>query len=85
MNRLVPVLRVLAQLSLNVTRLILRVAGGASRSRAGMAALLATLVVLSAWTDVAPALSELLNGLAVLVVAGAGFWLIASAPFRRRR
>ena len=85
MNRLAPVLRGLGRLSLGATRLIVRAASGATRSRAGMAALLATLVVLSAWTAAAPALSELLNGLAVLVVAGAGFWLIASAPFRRRR
>lgn len=47
---------------------------------------LATLIVIAAGTSsLAPSLSATANGLAVLLVAAAGFWMIASAPFRTRR
>lgn len=53
-------------------------------SREGVVLILAALVVLSAWTAAVPALSKLLSGVAVLLLAGVGLWLIASVPLRRR-
>jgi len=53
-------------------------------NRARLAGTLAVLTLFSVWTGSATALSSALSGLAVLLVAGVGLWMIASAPFRRR-
>ena len=45
----------------------------------------ATLIVFSGLTHSLPDLSAILNGFAVLVLAGAGLWMIVTAPLQRRR
>lgn len=54
-------------------------------ARARAAVVLATLIVGSGMTaSAAPSLSVTASGLAVLLVAGCGLWLIVSPAFRRR-
>jgi len=55
------------------------------RGRTRVAVVLAVLVLLAAQTQsVAPSISATAHGLAVLLLAGVGLWLIATSPFRRR-
>ncbi len=64
----------------------LRLAWARMSGRARVAATLIGLVMLSAQTaSFAPSLSATAYGLAVLLVAGVGFWMIVTAPFARRR
>ncbi len=54
--------------------------------RARVAVVLAALILISAQTEsAAPSLSATAQGLAVLVVAGIGLWMMLTSPFRRRR
>jgi predicted outer membrane lipoprotein len=54
-------------------------------ARARLAVILAGLILVSSQTAaLAPSLSETARGLAVLLVAGAGLWLILTSPFRHR-
>jgi hypothetical protein len=64
----------------------LRIAWAALAPRARFAVALATLVIVSVISgSVAPDFSAITHGVAVLLVAGAGLWMIAGAPFRGRR
>ena len=54
--------------------------------RARVAVLLAVLILISSQTSAAaPSVSATTEGLAVLLIAGVGLWMIVTAPFRRRR
>ena len=54
--------------------------------RVRVAVSLVVLVLISAQTSsLAPSISAATEALAVLLIAGVGLWIIASAPFRRRR
>jgi hypothetical protein len=63
-----------------------RVAWGRSGGRARVAALLIGLILLAAETrSILPSISHVAQAVAVLVVAGIGFWMIPTSPIRRRR
>ncbi len=55
-------------------------------ARGRVAFALAVLIVFAASTSsIAPSLSATAQGFGVLLLAGAGLWLIVTSPFRRRR
>lgn len=83
-RRILPVLAAIARLAWVAARSLTTIVGRGMHSREGVVLILAALVVLSAWTAAVPALSKLLSGVAVLLLAGVGLWLIASVPLRRR-
>ena len=63
-----------------------RVAWARSGGRARVAVLLVGLILLGAETrSTLPSVSDIAQALAVLLVAGIGFWMILTAPIRRRR
>ncbi|MCA9859868.1 MAG: hypothetical protein KC438_09105 [Thermomicrobiales bacterium] len=84
-RRVAPVVAAIARAAWIVARWVAMIFGRGLRTRNGIIMTLAVLIVLSAWTRAVPALSALLSYVAVLILAGVGFWFIATAPFRRRR
>lgn len=86
-SRLAELLALLLRLSWGAAAGLFRTFSRAWRrlgNRGRLAGTLAVLTVFSIWTGSAPALSGALSGLALLLVAGAGLWMIATAPFGRR-